>query len=259
MSDKTTGSQVTTFSFGNLPLRSIMKDGQPWFALHDVCKALDITNVGNAASRLDADEKVVRSMDTPGGVQRITVVNEAGLYSMILRCRDAITPGSPSHKFKRWVTHEVLPALRKDGAYIVGEEKVKTGEMSEDELISKGFMLLHAKAERLVKELASSKEENVALEHKNSELSSANAEMSKELNEVTIDEYRALSHDYWSLSKTHRIARTAANLARCKGVDLQRQRRTIRKYNREIETQVYVYPRAILDEAVGIYLQSQHA
>jgi prophage antirepressor-like protein len=99
-------------SFGSV--RTITKDGEPWFVAADVCKALDIADTWNAVNRLDDDEKGLRSIQTPGGEQSMVAVNEAGLYSLILGSR------KPEAKdFKRWVTHDVLPSIRKTGKYEV--------------------------------------------------------------------------------------------------------------------------------------------
>lgn len=97
-----------------------------------------------AISRLDADEKDVSNVYTLGGNQEMTVINESGLYSLILTSR------KPEAKtFKKWVTGTVLPAIRKDGAYIMGEEKVVSGEMDEDEFVLKAMAILQGKVERL--------------------------------------------------------------------------------------------------------------
>lgn len=93
-------------------IRAITKDGEPWFVASDVCRAVDIANGRDAITRLDDDERGVASTDTPGGSQDVSIISEAGLYSLILGSR------KPEAKaFKRWVTHEVLPAIRKTGAY----------------------------------------------------------------------------------------------------------------------------------------------
>lgn len=90
-------------------VRIIMKaNGEPLFVGADVCAALDISNNRDALSRLDDDEKDVAQIYTPGGLQNMVVVNESGLYNLVLGSR------KPEAKaFKRWITHEVLPALRK--------------------------------------------------------------------------------------------------------------------------------------------------
>lgn len=103
------------FNFGEHPVRVIMRDGQPWFVAADVCAALklDVT----AIRKLDEDEKGLHSMQTPGGIQNLTVITEPGLYTMALRCRDALKPGTVPYRFRKWVTSEVLPSIRKTGGY----------------------------------------------------------------------------------------------------------------------------------------------
>ena len=92
-------------------VRTVMIDGEPWFAAADVCNALDIRNPSQAISRLDEDEKIITLISNEGnqrGNPNVAVVNEPGLYTLILGSR------KPEAKaFKRWITHEVLPALRK--------------------------------------------------------------------------------------------------------------------------------------------------
>lgn len=93
-------------------IRTAVKDGEPWFVATDVCKALEIQNVTQALERLDDDE---RSMLNIGRQGETNMVNEPGLYTLILGSR------KPEAKaFKRWVTHEVLPAIRKTGMYATG-------------------------------------------------------------------------------------------------------------------------------------------
>lgn len=91
-------------------VRTVMIDGEPWFVAADVCNALDIRNPSQAISRLDEDEKIITLISNEGnqrGNPNVAVVNEPGLYTLILGSR------KPEAKaFKRWITHEVLPALR---------------------------------------------------------------------------------------------------------------------------------------------------
>jgi prophage antirepressor-like protein len=106
----------SVFSFTTGAVRVVLRDDAPWFVAADVCAALSIENNRDAMSRLDDDEKGVGSIDTPGGAQVMTIVSESGLYSLVLGSR------KPEAKpFKRWVTGEVLPAIRKSGRYEVGE------------------------------------------------------------------------------------------------------------------------------------------
>lgn len=104
-------TQVQIFShaqFGRV--RALQQDGTPWFVAADVCSALGITT--EQVRRLDPDEKGLRLMQTPGGAQQMTVVNEPGLYALVLGSRRP-----EARAFKRWITHEVLPAIREHGFY----------------------------------------------------------------------------------------------------------------------------------------------
>lgn len=99
-------------------VRMFSIDGNPWFSASDVCKALGLTNSRMSLKALDDDEKGVSSTYTPGGSQSVNVINESGLYTLILRCRDAVTPGTIPYRFRKWVTSEVLPQIRRTGSYI---------------------------------------------------------------------------------------------------------------------------------------------
>ena len=95
--------------------RSKTLEGEPWFVAADVCRALGIDRT--QTRRLDEDEKGVYSAQTPGGQQDMSIVNEPGLYALVLSSR------KPEAKaFKRWITHEVIPNIRKTGGYIAGQE-----------------------------------------------------------------------------------------------------------------------------------------
>ncbi len=96
--------------FGTIQV--IEKDGEPWFVAAGVCRALELGEVHVAMRRLDDDEKGRCSIPTPGGTQEMTIINEPGLYSLVLGSR------KPEAKaFKRWITHEVIPSIRKTGGY----------------------------------------------------------------------------------------------------------------------------------------------
>ena len=116
--NNTTGHQMMAFDFQDNAVRCITMAGEPWFVANDVCNILGLTNSRMATQALDEDEKNTVSL-TYGirGNPNKTVINESGLYTLILRCDDAIKPGTVAHSFRKWVTSEVLPALRKTGAY----------------------------------------------------------------------------------------------------------------------------------------------
>lgn len=132
-------------------IRVSTQDGEPWFAASDVCSALGIDKT--AASRLDDDEKGLRLTQTHGGEQRILFVSEPGFYKLVMRSR------KPEAKaFQRWVTHEVLPAIRRDGGYMAA----KPDETPEE---------IMARALRIADETMRRQKERIE------SLSSANAEM----------------------------------------------------------------------------------
>ncbi|MET7242481.1 BRO family protein [Methylobacterium sp. EM32] len=110
-------SAIVPFLFEARPVRVIDRAGAPWFVAADVCGALAIANSRDAIARLDADEKGVGTSDTPGGKQEVTLISESGLYTLILRCQGATTPGTLPHRFRKWVTGEVLPSIRSRGGY----------------------------------------------------------------------------------------------------------------------------------------------
>ena len=100
------------FEFGSRPVRTVMRDGEPWFVAADVCAVLEHSNSRKAVGALDDDEKGVTIGYTRGGVQQMTIVNESGLYSLVFASR------KPQAKaFRRWVTADVLPAIRRTGRY----------------------------------------------------------------------------------------------------------------------------------------------
>lgn len=105
------------FSYRGRQVRTIIVDGQPWWVAKDVCGILDISNYRDAVIRLDSDERASALMDTLGGPQQMTVINEPGLYSLIMASR------KPEAKvFKRWITHEVLPQIRQTGTYTIHQQ-----------------------------------------------------------------------------------------------------------------------------------------
>jgi prophage antirepressor-like protein len=137
------------FNYQGSQVRIVEINGEPFFVAKDACDVLDMSDVSMTLKRLDEDEKGTSLICTPGGTQRMAVVNEPGLYSLILGSR------KPEAKaFKRWVTHEVIPAIRKTGAYSI--PKVSQAElmhMMTTELVRQEKALVEVKTE--VKEVRS--------------------------------------------------------------------------------------------------------
>ena len=105
-------NNLTVFQFESNQVRVLTVGGEPWFVAKDLCAVLDLGNSSQAISRLDEDEKGVTTDDTLGGKQELATVSESGMYSLVLTSRKA-----QAKMFKRWLTHEVLPSIRKTGRY----------------------------------------------------------------------------------------------------------------------------------------------
>jgi prophage antirepressor-like protein len=223
-------TNIITRTFATLsntfPVRIVELKGQPWFVAADVCKALGIANTSQAVRPLADDRKSMLNIGLPGRAP--LCVNEAGLYDLVLQSRK-----TEAVEFKEWVTGAVLPAIRKDGAYIMGEEKVATGEMDEDEFVLKAINILQKKVERLKQE--------------NKQLAIENEAMSEELNILTVDEYRALSHLYLTQSQRIKLSNYAKSYCLSKGIEVTKQERFLP--NLGINTYVNVYTREALDHA----------
>ena len=139
--DNKSGNEVEVFThkdFGQI--RTIQLNGEPWFVANDVMRVLEVSNSKDAIRTLDDDEKSgVDIIDPHGRKQKTNCISEAGLYSIILRSR------KPEAKaFKRWVTHEVIPSIRKHGAYLT-PQKIEDALLNPDVLIN---LALQLKAEK---------------------------------------------------------------------------------------------------------------
>lgn len=119
-------------------IRTVTIGNEPMFCLADVCKALEITNVGNVRQRLS--EKGIHTADTPtnGGIQKMIFISESNLYKTIFQSRK-----ESAERFTDWVTSEVLPSIRKAGGYIAGQER-----MSDAELMAKALLVAQKQIEQ---------------------------------------------------------------------------------------------------------------
>lgn len=108
----TATTAITPFNFNSHDVRVVVQNGEPWFVATDVAESLGYKSPKDAASYLDDDEKGSATIRTPGGDQKLTVINESGLYALVLRSRKP-----EARKFAKWVTSEVLPSIRKTGQY----------------------------------------------------------------------------------------------------------------------------------------------
>ncbi|MEW0951641.1 BRO family protein [Acinetobacter baumannii] len=148
-------NNVSVFNFNQNEVRTIVKeDGEIWFVLSDVCNVLEIGNPSDAARRLDNDEVTLDIIE--GNHRPTNLVNESGLYSLVLTSRKP-----EAKQFKKWVTSDVLPSIRKNGGYIVGQE-VDSPEI----LIAKALQVANNILESKTKELEAAKSKVELLEPK---------------------------------------------------------------------------------------------
>ena len=135
-------------------VRVLEQDGEPWFVGKDIAKVLGYNNPLEAVrDHVDEEDKGVSKMDTPGGKQSIIIINESGLYSLILRSQ------LPEAKaFKRWITHEVIPSIRKTGGYIQGQE-----QMSDEEIIANAVKVANRILEEREKRIAALEQEKALM------------------------------------------------------------------------------------------------
>lgn len=130
-------AQVIPFKFDAREVRTLLVDDQPWFVAADVAASLEYRDSEKLTRMLDDDEKATQIVGTPGGEQKMLVINESGLYSAILRSRKA-----EAKRFKKWVTAEVLPAIRKHGRY--EDACNKLGTLIGETIGTDGFHMLGA-------------------------------------------------------------------------------------------------------------------
>ena len=112
--DTNANSDIQIFCYKAMPVRTVDINGETWFVAKDVADILEFEDATHAVRGLDEDEKALRKVETPGGIQDMTIISEAGLYTLLMRSNK-----EEAKPFRRWVTHDVLPSIRKTGSYSV--------------------------------------------------------------------------------------------------------------------------------------------
>lgn len=135
-------TNIVPFNFNDHQVRVVTIDGEPWFVLADLCRILGLGNAAMVARRLDDDEKGVSQIDTPGGRQTVTTVNEPGMYQVVLR-----SDKPDARAFKKWITGTVLPEIRKTGSY-------GTRALTPDEIVHQALQITAAKVQELEAKVA---------------------------------------------------------------------------------------------------------
>ena len=145
-------NDLQVFKYQDSEVRTIEMNGEPWFVLKDVCKVLRLTDTGRTAERLDSDELTRTTLVSGGQKREMICINESGLYNVILRS------DKPEAKpFRKWVTSEVLPTIRKHGAYM-------TPETLQEAILNPDMMI------QLCQQLKAEQDKNAALKAVNSRL-----------------------------------------------------------------------------------------
>lgn len=148
--------QLSTFNFENQSIRALVINNEPWFVAKDLCDTLGITNPSKAILNLDDDEKMISTdsnlkLGSAGnGAQSLALVSESGMYTLILRCRDAVKKGSIPHRFRKWVTSEVLPQIRKTGSYSKTTVDQRTGLRNAVNMLVSKKGLIYSEAYHLI-------------------------------------------------------------------------------------------------------------
>lgn len=151
-------NEIQRFDFKGAALRTLTdEEGEPWFVAKDVCAVLELNNVSQALTRLDGDEKssITLNDGTPGSPNK-SIVSESGLYALVLASRKP-----EAHEFQRWVTHEVLPQIRKTGGYIPA-----TDADDDMTILAKAVMIGQRTMEAQKRKIASQQSRIVELEPK---------------------------------------------------------------------------------------------
>ena len=183
-------NEIQIFNYQNKQIRTVEKDGEPWWVLKDVCEVLELSTPARVSERLDWDEvSLTHIIDSIGRRQETTIINESGLYNVILRS------DKPQAKpFRKWVTSEVLPAIRKHGGYLT-PEKVEEALLNPDTII------------RLATDLKAEREKRMRLEE-----------------QAQKDKPKVLFADAVATSKTSILIGELAKVLKQNGIDMGQNR-----------------------------------
>lgn len=151
-------SDTSVLCFERHKVRIVNQDNEPWFVSKDACEALEIADHKVALRRLDTDEKGEYSIPTPGGIQKMRVISESGFYKLITRSRKSCIPGTFSYRFSNWVFRDVIPSIRKFGAYgvpwaVLHDFTLRSDDsMARGSLAGKGLVIRKLEKKRLEQE-----------------------------------------------------------------------------------------------------------
>ena len=227
-----TAPKVTHFENPKIhaSIRSIQINGAPWFSVRDICVSLGAyqmsngyANVTEATRKLNDDETALIRIEN--GVRNEKFVSESGLYKIIMRSDKPV-----ARAFQDWVTRDVLPSIRKDGIYISGQEKLATGEISDEEFLAQAMI----RSQRVIDRLKATVETQADT-------------ISRHLSYMTVDEFFALKHIYPASGDNQSLGRRASTICKNTG----REKRTQKRYAPNIQSVVEIgeYPVDVLEQA----------
>ena len=213
-------NNLKVFSYEEKEVRTVLIDGEPWWVAKDICDVFGETNRNRAMQSLDEDEKGYTQMNTPGGNQQLAIVNESGLYALLFAMQPTKARGVSDEyiaerqavlkKFKKWVTSEVLPSIRKHGAYIMPSKL--------EEILFDPDLLIE-----LAKALKAERQKNAEQAHKIGELTDKVETLEIMLNDSlewwTVAKFNGTYNIGWSMEACQHVGRrlTAYCLARAIG------------------------------------------
>jgi len=204
-------NDLTIFKFEEKEVRTVEVNGEIWFVLKDVCNVLNLSNPTIVASRLEEDEvskfDLGRSNITGGG--EINIINESGLYNVILR-----SDKPEAKKFKRWVTHEVLPSIRKTGGYIPASD----GD-TEADIMAKALVIAHKTLEEKEKRLKAAENKALQLEEENDTLEIA---LNQSLKFYTVAKYNKTYKKGWDLETCKAIGKFMTAFCKANSYEIRR-------------------------------------
>lgn len=187
-------ANIQVFEYQNSKVRTVDMDGEAWFVLKDVCAVLGISNNRMAADRLDDDEKGVSLIDTLGGKQEMVIVNESGLYHIILR-----SDKPEAAPFRRWVTNDVLPTIRKTGSY-------NAPQLTRSQLLATALIAAHEELEEKDKQIETMKPKVLFADAVSaSKKSILVGELAKLLSQFEIKETTIQHSDHVSINRTPKV------------------------------------------------------
>jgi prophage antirepressor-like protein len=194
-------NDLQLFHFESRDIRVVEGASAPWWIAADVCNVLGLDNPSMAVGRLDDDERGISSIDTPSGPQQMLIINESGLYSLIMTSRKP-----DARRFRKWITSEVLPALRRTGRYAI--------RPAEDPLLTQAR--LHLETVRRQVEL-----ERVQREQQG-QLEELRTQVGLTSTHMTLRGWCAKHKIKLSQSESSRVGKVLAKLSRDKGLDVQK-------------------------------------